>query len=498
MLIEQAVFASTPSMPTHNYQLVAKSMGVTAADARELAAWGPADGALCGQSEASTSVNFHPLPSGASCVGYSLAVGSGNSGRNGLRVYTQCLVVPPEDLARFANNPFAMLRAARSIGLLKIHDSASASLPPLQLPGHAAAVDEGLLGELVDRWGPRRLAWLVQAALAADALVLVGVDNADRLVAGLLNCLPVECRPELSFATGLEYSQRRPYRLNTVVADAAECRRIGRQMGVTLLNVNDEPPPDFEPTGWAGYLEATARADRLAGFALELNRSRAGLRISDLSWLARQLSERLQSSLAQLRGGSDAVGCDPVDAADTGPRPATPPEADFSFPGSPPSGYTSTGYGLADHGPTDHGPTNHEIGEPLQDPSSEYRHAHRAHPRMGGDAEHRRSQGGPALSSPGPSAVLAGSDSELLEKLEHLDDLVFDTIGGKQPAFDELTRLWPNLLAELPTEMLAESREQYLRYALSLWNSCHAEQVRDPQWAVAALDVLCVLFSADC
>jgi hypothetical protein len=486
MLIEQAVYTSAKTASGERYYLVAQSSGVTAADARELSAWGPGEGAL-GNSVAaveqgsggSSSVNFHPLPSGAACVGYSVAVESDRSDSPGYRAHTQCLIVPAEELARFANNPFALLRAARGQGALKVHAVLPACLEPIQLPGQSAAVDEGLLGELVDRWGPRHLAWLVQAALTADALVVVGTDKADWLVAGLLNCLPVECRPELSFATGMVYSQRRPYRLNAVVADEAECRRVGRQMGVTLLNLNDEPPADFEPTGWAGYLESAAQADHLADFAAGLGRRRAGLRISDLSWLATQLLDRLQAGSNAQPGNRESNDGNTV-------RPQSvilPPNADFSYPGPRLSDIRPIRYGSTDF------PTT---------AATDYCQAHRAHPRLAKGLEGNLSSAGPALRIPGPSAMLAGSDHGLLEKLEHLDDLVFDTIGGRQPALDELTRLWPRTFAELPGEMLAESREQYLRYALSLWNSCQPDNGRDPQWAITALDVLSVIFSADC
>ena len=49
--------------------------------------------------------------------------------------------------------------------------------------------------------------------------------------------------------------------------------------------------------------------------------------------------------------------------------------------------------------------------------------------------------------------------------------------------------------SELGEGLLAESREQYIRYALSLWQE--AAEIggdRDPARAATALEVLCVLF----
>ena len=84
---------------------------------------------------------------------------------------------------------------------------------------------------------------------------------------------------------------------------------------------------------------------------------------------------------------------------------------------------------------------------------------------------------------------------EVLEKLEHLDDLVYEAIRGHVSSLDQLRIVWPKLLDELGEEALAESREQYLRYALSIWEECaNAGEVRNPNGAIHALDVLCLLF----
>ncbi len=84
---------------------------------------------------------------------------------------------------------------------------------------------------------------------------------------------------------------------------------------------------------------------------------------------------------------------------------------------------------------------------------------------------------------------------EILERLEHLDDLVYDAITGQPGAMEQFQAAWPELAAQLGDGPLAESREQYLRYALSVWEQCaKVDGVRHPAQAIQALDVLCLLF----
>ena len=95
----------------------------------------------------------------------------------------------------------------------------------------------------------------------------------------------------------------------------------------------------------------------------------------------------------------------------------------------------------------------------------------------------------------GPSFNLALDEPEVVEKLEHLDDLVYGAIAGQSKAMEQLQTVWPRLRKELGHQALAESREQYLRYALSVWEECaDADGIRDPARANQALDVLCLLF----
>jgi hypothetical protein len=94
-----------------------------------------------------------------------------------------------------------------------------------------------------------------------------------------------------------------------------------------------------------------------------------------------------------------------------------------------------------------------------------------------------------------PSALLDADAPEVVARLEALDDAVFDAIQGKSAALADLQRLWPLLKTELGEPLLAESRGQYIRYALSLWQEpAGVGRDHDSARAVNALEVLCVLF----
>jgi hypothetical protein len=445
-MIEQAIFTSAHTDRQRGYQLVAASPGITADEARDLATWGPSHGSLCIAGDEGSSVNFYPLASGRWCVAESIAGGEEYSGRGGPRVSTHSFIIAPEDLSRFANNPFAFLRAVRNRGILKIMNPPPTTLAAFELPGRAAAVDDGILAEFVERWGGERIAWLLETVLSADTVVIVGAESRNSLLAGLLNFLPVECRPEVSFATGLAHSLRRPFRINALEVDEIERRRLRRQPGVTLVDLEDELQSDFCPSGWAAYIAESLAIDGLALVSAELERPRAGLRLSDLSWLADQLTQQLHST------GNDAAE----------------PSADRVDPPPPSNGH--------------------------------FRKADSAHQRFSSELQ-LAPVDAPIVDRPvraeRPSAMLAAPSQDVLERLERLDDLVFDTINGRRPALEELAESWPRLSAELPADLLAESREQYLHYAIKLWESCLTDDVRDPSWAVGALDVLCVLFGGE-
>ena len=90
--------------------------------------------------------------------------------------------------------------------------------------------------------------------------------------------------------------------------------------------------------------------------------------------------------------------------------------------------------------------------------------------------------------------LLANQPPEVLEMLERIDDLVFAAISGDSKALAELEVVWPLAADELVPDLVEQSREQYLRCALSIWSECVDGGVKRPERAMSAIDVLCVLF----
>jgi hypothetical protein len=431
--VEQAIFALLDTDRSAGYQVVAGSVGVCAADAQELAVWGPAHDSLIDMGPGGESFNFHPLPSGAHCVSRTVAAGWEHEGGR-QRVFTHCLIVPPEVLARFGNNPFALIRAAAEQGLWRDQPPSGARLEPVPLTGRAAVVDEALLGELALDPGPENMAALVQAARDAVCLAITGAGRPDQWIAGLFSCFPPECRLEFSFSTGLKFSPRRPFRIVALSGDPAERRWVGGCSNVVVLElVKDAPSSSMPLDGWARLIEQTLSTGQIALLAGQLSKRRFELTPADLPVLGLQLIEDL-----------DAL---------------------------------------------EFGGVRRPLELPEKGPARSGERAHAAHRQFD------KSMTAGTMTPAAPTISHDATSPQVLELLEGLDDLVYEAIGGRTGAMEELQAAWPKVLAKLGEDLLTESREQYLRYALSVWEECvDSGGIRNPTRAIQALDVLCLLF----
>jgi hypothetical protein len=151
-------------------------------------------------------------------------------------------------------------------------------------------VNGALLARLARHPGPAVVARLVEAALQHRALAVKSQAPLRQLVAGLLSLLPIECRTEFSFTTGLRHSSRRAFRLSALPQDAEERHRSttrGVAIPLDLSAVTTSPAP---ASGWAGCVYRVLEENRVAQFSAALRESRPGLTPRNLNELAERLA----------------------------------------------------------------------------------------------------------------------------------------------------------------------------------------------------------------
>jgi len=283
-LIEHAIFTSAQTDRCDGYQIVSASSGICEEDVKNLSVWGPSHGSLIDNRRDASSTNFHQLPSGAYCISQTEAAGPEYSGRRGFRVYTHSLIVPSDVIARFANNPFSIIRAATAKGAMEVCQEIPKKLEPFELVGGSYAVDSALLMQIVEDVKTDRLAEFIQAAIESERLVIAG-RFAEELIALLFNCLPVECRTNFSFTTGLKCSSRRSFRLGVAPAHKARRRRIQNRYGVTFFDLSDAPSDKPDVGGWSRFIFQVIETGRTSFLAKKLSTGRSKMEENDLSAL---------------------------------------------------------------------------------------------------------------------------------------------------------------------------------------------------------------------
>jgi hypothetical protein len=110
-----------------------------------------------------------------------------------------------------------------------------------------------------------------------------------------------------------------------------------------------------------------------------------------------------------------------------------------------------------------------------------------ANPFTRGPHSDMRLIGKPAAPSPG---ALSPDSREATELLESLDDAMFMAIAGEAAIVPAARTLWAEALKSLPIELVEESREQYLRYALEETQHLPGDDPRDPAKVLVAIEMI--------
>lgn len=240
MRIEQAVFTSIRGPRLAGYQLAARSPGISEALAQELTAWGPAHDSLWESRQDSRSINFHPLSTGDYCLSVTVVAGAEYSGRGGGRVYTQMFLLPAAALARFANDPFLVVRGLAASGRLVVFDQLPEELPTVPLVGKSVPPADLLAQPTIQELGLQALDDIAQALAISPAVAVVTSQPIELIFQALLHTLSDDARLALSFTTGLKESPRRPFKLLHLPSDPSIVRQSQRLSGCKVVDFSEQ------------------------------------------------------------------------------------------------------------------------------------------------------------------------------------------------------------------------------------------------------------------
>jgi hypothetical protein len=216
MWAEQAIFTSLSRQGRAGYHVVARSPGVTDAEASSLATWSPSHGALVVDDLNRTSVNFHPLSGGRLALSRTCLGAPEYSGRGGRQVYTHALIFDANTLRKAGNNPFAVYRDALALGYFQHQAEPATRLERVPLSRLHARRDAAACVEQARALALPDLEPTKAELAAGRCVALPHAGDRVALAECLLGQLPPELLGALSFATSLQPSAVRPFRLLVV------------------------------------------------------------------------------------------------------------------------------------------------------------------------------------------------------------------------------------------------------------------------------------------
>ena len=118
-------------------------------------------------------------------------------------------------------------------------------------------------------------------------------------------------------------------------------------------------------------------------------------------------------------------------------------------------------------------------------------------PNQRSHAAHSRGKGAGAAGAVSadelPSYLLRPETDQMRELLEDLDDAIFAALQGRNDSLDRARMLWPRAIAEIDQELIEESREHYLLFALEASQRLQQSDDRYPGRSVAALEIILLL-----
>ena len=253
--IEQAILYIENFHQPGTGKILAQTPGVCELDEEELLGWAfDFEGELSGKTESVYSLSqnepewyepylyFHPLPSG----NYALCQISTilDTGKNSIGMFSHCLIVSPRLLRAFHNNILSLYRSltARSdfafSSAERSDDFTPVTLSPIPIGvRHTPIVETNLIEAICDCPGAAIFSQLVSSSINSVCTIFTWLTPSIQLINGLIQCLPIALRPELSFATSLHFSAARPLRLIAIHENSQVARNVCRQYAIPFLHL---------------------------------------------------------------------------------------------------------------------------------------------------------------------------------------------------------------------------------------------------------------------
>ena len=541
--IEQALISVRANEIDKEVRFLRSSNGLAAIDREEILGWSqafeiPPDGRFD-----LLNLFFHHLPSGDYAVGRLTPSippnGAVPTTPARLRsFFIQTMVVDPETFLSFGNNPIFLYQKALSSGRLTFMAHRIPEVTAIPIEGENRWLDPGLLRGMIVSPGIEAIVRLLRSTLDAPCTLFTGGPPAVHIISALFNLLPVDCRPELTFSTGLHFSPDRYLRLIGVAKKNPRLAEIRDRYPVPFLNLDRlavRPSRPIEP-GWAELAEAVLRSGRFDLFHRKLaeeyivvrEREESGLPFSIPSaaelnrlgaeWLAelgskfaarpnaatpdnseKRAEEKPKLGDEQKLGRIFRLRKPPIDSNDP---PLTIPEKLRRWLLEPDPDETILFYQDKRH---DEETSERKRPSPFNPPffsaGSE---------RDKSDSETNR----PALPAPKPPAGRIPFEEPLMiyaernrlfspyqrlmavwpgheERLLELDSQIAAVLRGDYCGAESLAKFWQKLCEELPNEVEWAIREEYIHYIQALLTfEGDIDGVKSPKKSLSALEVL--------
>src|SRR6185295_16611213 len=144
---------------------------------------------------------------------------------------------PPDGLARFAHDPFLVLRALAAAGRLVIHDKVPETLPTVPLLGRSDKPGSALSLQIIEEIGASVFDELVEAIASSPSVAVLTSGHVERLFQPILHSFSPDDRLTISFTTGLKDSPRRPFKLFVLPNDPSIVRQSQRLNGAKVVDL---------------------------------------------------------------------------------------------------------------------------------------------------------------------------------------------------------------------------------------------------------------------